>query len=939
MSDPQPDGHVVESHDARALHIDRAQGMLVGDNGIQNNYFHVHSHAGDADGGGSRGISDELQPVMADLPDESAVFAGRDTDLATLLKILGPTTSGMPRRVAVISGMAGVGKTELAVHTAHAAVRNGWFPGGVLFVTLHGEDLKVAEIALDGFLNAVGIPGDLVPADPQARSRLFSSRIAQYAEAGKPVLVVIDNAVSVGQCELLIPARGRALVTSRNTLATLNARLVRLKVLGAEDGVTLLAGRLVESLGQDTRVTAHRDDACTVSKLCGGLPLALRIVAAILAENPARSLAKVAADLLDARTRLDELSWEDGDDMRGVRAAFDVSYHGLKPERARVFHLLPVNPGPEISTSAAAVLADLSQPDVRRHLEGLARTHLIEPGGSDGRWRMHDLIRIYAAEEQPDGMKDALARLLLYYMNTAITATQHLQPAMHRPTNPTFAGRLDALAWLDSEFPNLVAIALLPGLTSADFALRLWRYFELRRRTNDGIMLTGHALLIARQHGDSGVEARAQSNLAGLFRQARMFDAAISAGQMAVAANRSMGDLEGMGIALNNLAAAQVSAERFEDAIPTGREAVAVFQSLGDPHREGIALGHIAVALRATGQLAECIAAYHNMLALMRDAGDQRGEATGLLNLGHALQDDGRLDEAIATEEQAAAIFAALGDRTGEGSALNNLGGFLRLKAQHHEAISVLRTAVDVLTDTGDIHRRASAMVSLGQALAAAGLYEEAITVYTDAIADCQRARDRRLEAVAERNRGQALEDAGRSDQAADAFRAAVEIFREVGDRREEGMSLILLGNVLVSAQPEEAIAVLKAGAAICTQLGDPELERIARGLLDLTRPLPTAAELRRRIETGSLEQVIPGLWIDVQVVGGKGNDDRQRIADQVRATLRNAVADTARQDAHDGQDPAASSRTPSPDHSRTPRSEGRPKRAKGKRRRHGKSG
>lgn len=721
----------------RVIRADHAKGMLIGDQSVQINYFSQVTADGDAV---------VLPTVQADLPAESRVFCGRDVHLAELLELLNPEAPATTPKVALVSGMPGVGKSELALHAAHVAVRNGWFPGGVLFVTLHGGGLEVAQTALDGFLSAMGIPGDRVPADPRARARLFSSLITRYAEAGRPVLVVIDNATSAGQCELLMPGGGRAMATSRNDLAILDARLIRLPVLGEDAGADLIAGQLDVSLGSDSRVADHPDDARAVVRLCGGLPLALRIVTAILAGNRARPLVAVAAALQDARTRLDELEWERGGEVLAVRAAFDVSHRELEAERSRVFRLLAVNPGPEISAQAAAVLVNLDERAARRHLEGLAGAHLIEPGVADGRWRMHDLIRIYAAEEPPDGTDDALARLLAFYIGTANAATASLAPATRQRGKRTFPGRAEALEWLDREYPNMAAIAMLPvpDPAFADVALGLWLYFELRWRINDGIMLTRHALSMARQLGDRGREARAQANLAGLFRHSRMFDAALDAGQAAVGAYRSQGDHEGTGIALNNLAAAQMAAQQFGEAIATAREAAAIFRSLGDRQREGIALGHTAIALQETGQLAESIAAYRGTIGAMREAGDSRSEGAGLLNLGNALQKAGRLDEAVTAEEEAAATLRELGDRRGEGTALNNLAGIFRQLNREHEAIAMLRRAVDALADAGDAHSHGAVQVSLGQVLLIEGGHpDEAIAAFTGAGADYRETRDR----------------------------------------------------------------------------------------------------------------------------------------------------------------------------------------------------
>jgi tetratricopeptide (TPR) repeat protein len=870
--------------DPAVIHADHAAGILIGDHGLQVNYFPQVTADGDAPG---------LQPVQADLPARSKVFAGREADFAELLALLDPQAPEATPRIAVVSGMAGVGKSELALHAAHVAVRNGWFPGGVLFVKLHGDGLEFAHIALDGFLGAAGIPGDSAPADPQARSRLFSSVIERYAEAGKPVLVVIDNAATVAQCELLLPAGGQAVVTSRTELAILDARLLRLGILSDEAGADLLAGQLGVSVGADTRVADHPADARAVARLCGGLPLALRIVAAILAGNRARSLATMAADLRDARTRLDELEWEGGGEVLAVRAALDVSYRGLRFERARVFHLLSVNPGPEISTPAAAVLAGLPERAVRRHLEGLAGTHLIEPGSTDGRWRMHELIRIYAAEGQLDGTDDARARLIAYYMNTANDATAHLTPATYDLPRRFFAGRADALAWLDSEYPNLAAIALfpVPGSMFAEVALGLWRYFELRRRIIDGIILTRHALAIARHLGDRDREARAQSNLSGLFRQGRMFDDALAAGAAAVAAFRSEGNQEGVGIALNNLAAAQAAAKRFEEAAATGRKAAAIFRELGDRHREAIALGHISVAQQAAGQFPESITAYQGVLAVMREAGDRRGEGATLLNLGQSLKEAGRLDEAIAAQEQAASVFAELGDRGGEGAALNNLGGFLFLRNRGQEAIPVLRAAIQALSDAGDAHSRGQALVNLGKALTDNGQSDEAITAFTDAAADLRDTHDRSCEADAQLDRGKALLDAGRLQEATEALRVSAEIFRELGDRREEGQALVLLGCALPEAQRDEAVAAVEGAVALFQETGEPELKHAAMtSLFGLKFPVPSPAEIRARVDAGSIDQVAPGLWVDITVLGAQAEEERRRLAEEIRVTMHTAA-------------------------------------------------
>ena len=187
-----------------------------------------------------------------------------------------------------------------------------------------------------------------------------------------------------------------AIVTSRDTLALLGARLLDLNTLTPDNAAHMLNLSLRTAQPSDTRVADHPGDAVRIAQLCGGLPQALWIIAALLSENPGRPLTEMAADLDDERTRLDELSYADAT----VRAAFGLSYQRLEPDHARLFRLLTINPGPGISTQATAALADVDRPAARRRLEALARAHLIDHGSSYGQWRMHDLLRLYARQLQ-----------------------------------------------------------------------------------------------------------------------------------------------------------------------------------------------------------------------------------------------------------------------------------------------------------------------------------------------------------------------------------------------------------------------------------------------------------------------------------------------------------------------------------------------------------
>ena len=296
-------------------------------------------------------------------------FTGRDAELAVLAGLLDPAGAAGPVLVSAVAGLAGVGKTTLAIAAGHAAVRRGWFGGGVLFIDLHGYDEAPVEPgqALDALLRALGVPAEHIPPTAEERAGLYRSVLAQVSE---PVLVIADNASSEAQVRPLLPGTGphKVLVTSRHTLAGLGARLVDVTVLDEEAASRCWMGRCGPPGPSDDRIAADPDAARRLAGVCGGLPLALQITAALLNADPALSAAELADELAAESARLERLAYDDGSGQgaSSVAAAFGLSYRRLDDMAARVFRLLPVNPGPDISTAAAAALADLPVRPARR---------------------------------------------------------------------------------------------------------------------------------------------------------------------------------------------------------------------------------------------------------------------------------------------------------------------------------------------------------------------------------------------------------------------------------------------------------------------------------------------------------------------------------------------------------------------------------------------
>jgi tetratricopeptide (TPR) repeat protein len=603
----------------------------------------------------------------------------------------------------------------------------------------------------------------------------------------------------------LLPGPGphRVLVTSRHTLAGLGARLVDVTVLDLETAAGLLDAALRAARPGDDRISGDPGSAGRLAGLCGGLPLALQIAAALLKADPGFSAGELAADLAAEQGRLERLRYDDGrgPGVPSVGAAFGLSCARLDGTSARVFRLLPACPGPDVSADAARVLADLPAGQVHGVLQGLARAHLVEAAaGAAGRWRMHDLVRLYArqlsdADAEADGREQALDRLLGYYLDTADAADDHLRalPGMTVPAG--FAGRDEALAWLDAERPGLLAAVSVAAGTGRDqIAMRLplvlAEYLAWRRRFDDWLAVTAISISASRRLGDRGNEAAALTILGNALSEVRRFDEAITACQDAAVIYRETGDRHGEGTALNNLGLALREVRRFDEAITAHQDAAATYRETGDRHGEGTALNNLGLALREVRRFDEAITAHQQDLAIFRETGDRHGEGIALNNLGLALREVRRFDEAITAHQDAAVIYRETGDRHRQGTALNNLGLALREVRRFDEAITAHQDAAVIYRETGDRHGEGAALNNLGLALQGVRRFDEAITAHQQDLAICRETGDRHGEGMALGNLGLALREVRRFDEAITAHQDAAAIFRETGDEYGEGAAL-----------------------------------------------------------------------------------------------------------------------------------------------------
>jgi DNA-binding SARP family transcriptional activator/tetratricopeptide (TPR) repeat protein len=746
-------------------------------------------------------------PVPAQLPPAVAGFAGRAEVLHDLDALL--TARRSAGTIVVIAGTAGVGKTALAVHWAHR--HRAAFPEGQLYVNLAGYAQgppMPASRALAGFLRALGVPVERIPLDIDEAAALYRSLLAD-----RRVLVVLDNAGSLEQVRPLLPGGPgcQTVITSREQLAGLTvregARSLGLGVLPADEAHALLAGLLGAA-----RVDSDPAAVAELATLCACLPLALRIAAAHLTRHPRQPVADLVAELREGN-RLALLSVA-GDEQSAVRVAFDLSYATIEPAAQRMFQLVGLHPGPDLSAPAAAALASASVGEARGLLAELASAHLVDEH-VPGRFAVHDLLHLYArsraeAEVSEPDQRAAASRLCDFYLRTTDAAARLLYPSMqrlpmparllaaHRPAGAgvdiLFAADGAALAWLEAERPNLIATvtsAAAHGPQEAAWLLAdaLRGYFWMRRHTGDWLTVAEAGLAAA----EAGQDPRARAAIHVSLAQAARWLA------------------------------------RYPVAISHLNQARALAQQAGWQQGAAAALGTLANVYRDQGRLAES-AEYHGQARdIYRQTGGLGGEAISLNNLGNVLLTSGRVAEAIDCLTEGLAIYRRIGARSGEGHALNSLGCAYLVQGHQAEARDHLERGLALHRETGSKEGEADGLNNLAELHLDTGQYERARELAVTSLELAREAGDRRIEVDANNTLGTLSRILGDQLTALRHQQDAVQLASDAGYRQGEAASLIGLAQVQADiGHHAEARATIERALLTTRQTGLRVLEGLA---------------------------------------------------------------------------------------------------------------
>jgi tetratricopeptide (TPR) repeat protein len=740
----------------------------------------VHFHAG----------TGTQTPAPRQLPADVHGFVGRIGELEHLDALLTDETSSQVRLV-VIAGTAGAGKTSLAVRFAHRI--RARFPDGQLFVNLRGYDQGpplAPQAALERFLRALGTPAPAIPAGMEERAELYRSLLAD-----QKVLVVLDNAATVGQVRPLLPGDAGCLVvvTSRSRLSGLSARdgahRVTLGLLSDTEAVELVTAA--------TAGYRDADDPAQVAELahlCARLPLALRIAAERAAARPWMPLRDLITDLRGESSLWDALSADDDAEADAVRTVFAWSYRALPATAARAFRLLGLHPGPEFGTQAAAALLAEPMERTKGLLDLLTGAHLLEQTAIT-RYQFHDLLRAYAADlahqdEDAAERTSALQRIATWYLYTAdaaVRAIQSLYPSiLTTPPSPdihplAFADYAAGTDWFRAEQANLLALARVAaagGLDEITWQLPATVHpaYDAHGALDDWLETSRLGLDAARRLGDRGAEAAVLQPYGYACKTARQFDQAAGAHQRALEIYTELGDQTGMLQAANSLGLTHLRQRDLDHATACFEQTLALAQQSGDLPWTAVALDNLASTLQEKGQHQQAIALAEQALCLYQSSiSDLRVRIDPLLTLARANRETGHMTDAQGYIDAAAEIIAggvvylptecaiqleqaylalaqshydqaleafwrcinlqrSLGDRSQEAVAFDGLGQTLLALDRGQEAADFHRTASSTHRSLGDPWRLAQSLAHFADALEGTGNFDEVWATRTEAV-------------------------------------------------------------------------------------------------------------------------------------------------------------------------------------------------------------
>ena len=704
-----------EAGDARNIYINASDGGVAA--------YHIDQVIID-------GLAD-LQAATTVLPLDAMVadalpFVGRQSELGQVADALSGTADDASSSIVVVSGPPGVGKTALVREAATAAHAAGRF-SHVLFVDLRGyaddpDDRVQPEAVLSKLLILLGIEDADIAADPAEQTIQYQQRLNELAAEGKSIFLWLDNASDRSQFDSLRPATPihRVAVTTRETFGHIpKPQFVDVDVMSSDEAVELLISSARARNPTDGRLTQAPRATRRLAELCDHLPLALQIVAALLADEPDRPVVELVEELASEEDRLNSLEY---DTDLSVRAVFALSYKRLSDNLKRLFRLLSVVPGGDVGLVAAGWLISASHTAVRPQLMALIRSHLIQQHVRN-RWSMHDLIRLYSAElsaQQPEDAERALKEIVVRYLLGVGAAADWLTTVPNDNNKRFFPSAQHAAAWFEAERTTAIAIVMTvakrPEYEYRElmlaFAVGLGELLGSQRhwlREFHDVAVVGASLVPEAQNRHYA--ACVLNHYGSALRKMRQFDDALEAFRRAAQVAVEAGDDGVANAAHSNMGNVYLDQGRdVDEVVEIYWEDVQACRESDPPNRRGeaIALGNIGGALGKAKRYAEALPPLRDAIAISRNLDDKPGIASAGKNLGAVLGRLARiennqtyLEEAMEVLQEAAEIYRERGNVSGWADIANNLGQTQCQIRRFAEGMPNLEAALDYFEKSG----------------------------------------------------------------------------------------------------------------------------------------------------------------------------------------------------------------------------------------------
>lgn len=725
--------------------------------------------------------SQEPQPNT--LPPDIGDFVGRSEQMRLLTEDTGPTGGPVLR---VVEGMGGVGKTTLAVHAGFLMTRR--FPDAQLYLNFRAHDQLREPLdpgdALRDLLAMLDVPTTRLPGTLAERAGLWRAELAS-----RRAVIIFDDVTGPEQVRALLPETGDCLiiVTSRRRHPGWGtACRLTLPVLAEDDAATLFVQTAGPATGQEP------DHVARAARLCGGLPLAIRLAAGRLRSGALASLPELLDELAEPAPEIASAM------SHRIQAAFDLSYRQLTATEQRFFRYLGIGPCLGISRYSAAVLTGTTLAEAETVLGSLSGHHLIEET-APGRFDFHDLIRAFAAahfasEDPEPELRHAIGRLADYYLRTVTRAEEVLRG--HQPQASSGSGveesptpfadtREAARAWLESEWENAVRIARYCASHEwkrrcADLVHGLGEFLETSGHWDDAATAHLMALQACRDLDDLAGVARAAFDLSLTTLRTGHSVAALQYAAEATTVFGMLGDQRGRAAALDRVGIIHRNAASFREALAHHQEAMDIYRAVDDRSGLAKALVHAGTALGSLGRHAEQMSYLSEALEIYRQNGNLRGQGITLNNIGAVQQDRGFHRDAMRSYQDSLDIFRRIGGTQNLAVAEHNIGRLHQYKGDYKTAIAIFRAALVTYRSIGDLQHQAYALTDIGAAYQHADRFDEALVHHEKAAAMGEMAGDRFIYVKALCGIAEAHFGSGRLDVALEHYERAARLAGEI---------------------------------------------------------------------------------------------------------------------------------------------------------------